>query len=157
IVESASVAGERFSLWKVSAAAGIEPDRVEDLCDTLARRQQFIRRGAPIELAEDIAAAHYEFIHSLYRQAVYRRLADGTRSKLHQTLAERLRGVCVSAEQEQELASEIALHFEGGRDYEAAVHYLVLAAENAAGRFAYRDSIAVLQHALKLVPKVNFA
>src|SRR5262249_27367275 len=41
IVESASVAGERFSLWKVSATVGIEPDHAEDLCDALARRQQF--------------------------------------------------------------------------------------------------------------------
>src|SRR5262249_19872388 len=107
MVEGASVAGERFSLWKVSATVGIEPDRVEDLCDALARRQQFIRRRPPIELTEDIAGVRYEFIHSLYRQAVYRRLADGTRSRLHQKLGERLKGLCASPEQEQDLASEI--------------------------------------------------
>jgi DNA-binding winged helix-turn-helix (wHTH) protein/tetratricopeptide (TPR) repeat protein len=155
ILESASVAGERFSLWKIGAVVDLEPDRVEDLCDALARRQQFIRRAAQIELAQDIPGAQYEFIHSLYRQAVYRRLSDGTRSRLHHNLGERLKGLCTSADQEQELASEIALHFEGGRDYEDAIPYLILAAENAAVRFAYRDSIAVLQHALKLVPRIN--
>jgi tetratricopeptide (TPR) repeat protein len=48
----------------------------------------------------------------------------------------------------------VAFHFEEGRDYEPAVRHLLLAAENATSRFAYRDSIQVLQHALKLVPKI---
>ena len=154
IVEGASVAGECFSVWKVSATVGIEPDQVEDLCDELARRQQFIRRAIPIEPADDIGV-QYEFIHSLYRQAVYRRLSDRIRSRLHQNLGVCLKELCTSAEQEQELASEIALHFEAGRDYEHAIRYLILAAENASGRFAYRDSIEVLQQALKLIPRVT--
>src|SRR5262249_55919535 len=67
-------------------------------------------------------------------------------------LAERLKGLCSASR--RELAAEIALHFEKGREYTFAVDYLLLAAENAAVRFAYRDSIQVLQHALTLVPKV---
>ena len=113
IVESASVAGERFSVWKVSATVGIEPDHVEDLCDALARRKQFIRHAVPIEPAEDAVGVQYEFIHSLYRQAVYRRLSDGIRSRLHQNLGVRLKGLCTSAEQEQELASENCPPFRG--------------------------------------------
>src|SRR4029077_12745968 len=37
---------------------------------------------------------------------------------------------------------------------EQAIRYLKLAAENATSRFAYRDSIQTLQHALKLVSRV---
>jgi len=55
------------------------------------------------------------------------------------------------------LATELALHFEGGRDYEQAIRYLILAAENAAGRCAYRDSIEILDHALELVAKLSTA
>src|SRR5262249_23483668 len=33
--------------------------------------------------------------------------------------------------------------------------FLILAAENAASRFAYRDCIQVLQHALELIPRVQ--
>jgi len=71
---------------------------------------------------------------------------------LHLGLAARLQTLCTPGR--RELASEVAFHFEEGRDYESAIRYLVLAAENAASRFAYRDSIQVLQHALKLVPKI---
>jgi tetratricopeptide (TPR) repeat protein len=51
-----------------------------------------------------------------------------------------------------ELASELAFHFEEGREYEKAARCLMMAAENAAGRFAYRDSIQILNRALELVP-----
>ena len=52
----------------------------------------------------------------------------------------------------QELAAEIALHLEKGLAYDDAIASLVLAAENDAARFAYRDSIQVLRHTLTLVP-----
>jgi ATP/maltotriose-dependent transcriptional regulator MalT len=51
-----------------------------------------------------------------------------------------------------ELASELALHFEEGRDYEQAARFLMLAAENTARRFSYRYSLQILRHALEIVP-----
>jgi tetratricopeptide (TPR) repeat protein len=50
------------------------------------------------------------------------------------------------------LASELALHFEEGRDYEQASRFLILAAENTARRFSYRDALQILGHALEIVP-----
>ena len=50
----------------------------------------------------------------------------------------------------RELASELALHFEVGRDFEQAARCLIWTAENAARRFAHGDSIRALQLALEL-------
>ena len=50
-----------------------------------------------------------------------------------------------------ELASELALHFEQGRDFERAARYLILSAENAAHRYAHRDAAEILEHALGLL------
>ena len=50
-----------------------------------------------------------------------------------------------------ELASELALHFEHGREFERAARYLILSAENAARRYAHRDAAAILEHALGLL------
>ena len=152
VLKSASVAGERFSVWTITNMLDISPDQIEDLCDQLSARQQVIKSAGIQELSNGLASAHYEFGHSLYRQAIYRSLSDGTRSRLHLGLAARLQTLCMSGH--RELASEVAFHFEEGRDYEPAIRYLLLAAENATSRFAYRDSIQILQHALKLVPKV---
>jgi len=40
-------------------------------------------------------------------------------------------------------------------EYEQAARFLILAAENAAARFAYRDCIQVLQHALEFIPRIQ--
>ena len=82
-------------------------------------------------------------------------MSESARSKLHLLLARRLKSFCDPCE--QELATELALHFEGGRDYEQAVNYLLVAADNAVGRFAYRDCMEILQHAHELVLKLTLS
>src|SRR5262249_31556642 len=46
ILRSASVAGDGFSIGAIAGTLGLEPQRIEELCEGLARRQQLIR---PIE------------------------------------------------------------------------------------------------------------
>jgi DNA-binding winged helix-turn-helix (wHTH) protein len=153
ILRSASVAGDRFSVWAVTGALEIESSHIEDACEGLAEKQQFIKTAGIHELANGEFSAHYEFRHSLYREVLYRQLSDVNRSRLHRLLGQRLKTLCTPTK--PELAAELALHFEGGREYDEAISYLILAAENAARRFAYRDSIELLRHALGLVAKLS--
>ncbi len=148
ILQSCSVAGEHFSVWAVAVMLETAPTSIEEICDQLAQREQFIRFVGVHEAANGADSAHYEFGHSLYRQALYRSLSSHHRSKLHRSLGERLMPICGAGK--PELASELALHFEEGRDYERAARYLMLAAENAAHRFSQRDSIQILRRALEL-------
>ena len=152
-LEAGSVVGEHFSAWVISAALAEAPDRIEDLCDGLADRQQVIKAIGIQEIPSAMPAAHYEFRHALYRQAIYRRSAPGKRARFHRAIAEQLK--TVSGLRQRKLASEIAFHFESGGEYEQAARFLLLAAENAAERFAYRDCIQVLQHALQLTARIE--
>ena len=152
VLSQASVAGDRFSVWAVTTEPDLTSDAVETACERLAERRQFLRPAGFHELANGTVSAHYEFRHALYREAVYRRLSEVRRSRLHRLLAARLGALCRPGK--QELAAELALHFEEGHEYDLAIGHLVLAAENAAARFAYRDSIRVLEHGLTLVTKV---
>src|SRR5262249_48643423 len=86
--------------------------------------------------------------HSLLRESAYGRLSNLNRSKLHKSHGERLRSVQRAAH--PEMASELALHFEEAREYAEAIKYLVVTAEHAGRRFAHRDAIHVLRHALGL-------
>lgn len=149
ILESGSVAGERFSIWAAAAMLGASASSIEEQCDKLANRQRFIRLIGIHDAPDGAPSAHYEFRHSLYRQALYRSLTGLNRSKLHLTLAERLMPICTAGK--SELASELALHFEAGRDYERAARCLMLAAENTQKRFSDRDSIQLLRQALELI------
>ncbi len=153
ILKSASVAGERFSVWAITTSSDKDAVSIEDACESLADRLQFIKAAGIHELVNGQISAHYDFRHSLYREVLYRRLSESARATLHLQLANRLKAFCNPCE--TELASELALHFEGGHDYEQAIYYLTLAANNAAGRLAYRDSIEILLHALELAAKLE--
>src|SRR5256885_892628 len=100
ILRSASVAGERFSVWAITTAAEIDPATIEDACEGLADRLQFIKAAGIHKLANGQISAHYEFRHSLYREVLYRRLSEASRARLHLQLAQRLKAVCGPCVQE---------------------------------------------------------
>src|SRR5262245_46695369 len=43
VLKTASVAGEHFSVWAIAPASEMESNRIEDVCEGLTERQQFIR------------------------------------------------------------------------------------------------------------------
>ena len=91
----------------------------------------------------------YEFIHALYHEVYYSRLTPGRRMQLHQRIGERLEQGY--RDHTGEIAAELALHFEHGRDFHRAVAYLQQAAEQATQRFAYPECIRHLSKALELL------
>ena len=152
-LQSGCIAGERFSVWAVTAMLDASPSAIEQACDRLGDRQQLIRSLGIRTAANGTPSAHYEFRHSLYRQGLYRNLSGLHRSKLHHRLGELLMPLCDAGK--PELASEVALHFEEGRDFARAARCLILAAENAAKRFSHRDAVRILERALELVPAMQ--
>jgi DNA-binding winged helix-turn-helix (wHTH) protein len=151
ILRAASVGGRRFSAWTILTALDMAPAQIEDTCDTLAGKQQVIRRGGVYQLPDGAVSAQYEFKHALYREVLYRQLPGPQKSQIHRKLAERLEEL--GGADKPSIASELALHFEAGHAYQRAVHYLIAASENAAGRYAHRESIKLLRHALELCPR----
>lgn len=151
-LRSASVAGRRFSAWSVAAMLNLDVSRAEDICENFARRHQFLRPGRGGVVLGEGDSAQYEFRHALYREALYRRLPMTQRANLHAQLArmaESAYGTDIGA-----FASEIALHFENGRDGERAARYLVLSAANASRKYAHSDARLTLSHALDLLAAV---
>jgi len=157
VLKSASAAGRRFSAWSVAAMLDSNVADAEDICDNLTQRQQFLRPGRAAGALGAAQSTHYEFRHSLYREALYRRIPEGQRARWHRRLAERAEELLpesngtTASDNALELASELALHFEQGRDFERAVRYLLLSAENAGRRYAHRDAAAILEHASGLL------
>jgi DNA-binding winged helix-turn-helix (wHTH) protein/tetratricopeptide (TPR) repeat protein len=160
VLKSASVAGRRFSAWAVAGMLQMDIAEAEEICHKFTQRQQFLRpgRGAgalgggPAALGGTLST-HYEFHHALYRRALYQQLAPAQRAQLHRSLAIQAEGLLAGLGPDAafEMASELALHFENGRDFERAAHYLILSARNAGRRYAHLDAIATLEHALSLL------
>ncbi len=144
LLRAASIAGSRFSVWAVSVMLELDRERAEELCETLAQQQQFLKRPD--------GSSQYEFRHALYREILYRRLRVTERRQLHLRLAEHMEAL--STPVDPALASELALHFEQGQGYDRAIHYLMMTARNHARRYAHTDSVALLRHAMELLPQL---
>lgn len=147
----ASVAGSEFTAFTV-AGGGVDQSTVEECCDSLAQRHLLLREVGPVQLPDGSVSGAYQFTHSLYREVLYRECSQASKVRLHQRIGQAL-------EQQWngdrvEIASELARHFQEGRDYVRAVDYLRLAAENATHRCAFGEAVAILEGALEAVAKL---
>jgi DNA-binding winged helix-turn-helix (wHTH) protein/tetratricopeptide (TPR) repeat protein len=151
VLEVAAVAGAEFPAAAI--AVGLEQGltEVEEKCEELDRRRLFLRTTGVCALPNGIVTARYGFIHTLYQEVVYQRVAAGRRVRLHQLIGERVEEVY--GERASEVAAELAMHFEHGHDYRRAVKYLRQTARNHSLRYANREAIAYLIRALKLVER----
>jgi predicted ATPase len=151
-LEAASVAGAEFSPGAVAAGLGEGQAAFETLCDELARQRQFIQECGVQELPCGEAVTRYGFIHALYQNVLYERVSASRRVQLHRRIGEH--GEAAYGERAGEIAAELAMHFERGRDYKRAAKYLQKAAENDIRRFAYREAVRLSRRGLELIEKL---
>jgi predicted ATPase len=149
ILEVASVAGVEFSAATVAAGVETTVEAVEEQCAELARRESFLQARGTADWPDGTVATRYGFLHALYQEVLYERLPAGRRQRLHQRIGEREEAAY--GEQAREIAAELALHFERGREYRKAVQYLQQAGENAVRRSAHQEAIALLTKGLELL------
>jgi tetratricopeptide (TPR) repeat protein len=152
VLEVASVAGAEFSAAAVAAGVETKVEVVEEQCTELAQRELFLWANGNSEWPDGTVVAQYGFLHALYQEVLYGRVPAGRRQRLHQRIGEREEAAY--GNQAKEIAAELALHFEQGRDYRKAVRYLQQAGENASRRSAYVEAIDLLTKGLELLKRL---
>ena len=153
VLEVATIAGVSFAPALSAPTADMDAGMFEACCDALARRGQILRRAGMQELPDSRIVQRYSFSHALYREVLYERQAPAQRAMLHRRRAERL--VEVFADAHDDVAREVAHHFEKGADWARAVKYLRRAADVAARRVSLEGARANLQHALALTARLS--
>jgi DNA-binding winged helix-turn-helix (wHTH) protein/tetratricopeptide (TPR) repeat protein len=148
-LEAASVAGMDFSAAAVAAAVDADVVHVEEVCARLARRRQFLLVTGRAEWPDGTVATRCSFVHALHHEVVYERVGAARRAQLHRQIGERHEAGY--GDRAAELAAELAVHFERGRDNRRAVHYSRLAGDNALRLSAYREAAVHLTRALTLL------
>ena len=151
-MEAASVAGVEFVSAALAGAIGSEVTTVEELCDDLAERFNFLRPGVESELPDGTETRCYAFTHALYQDVLYRRVTGTRRVKLHQSIGQWMENAY--ADRANDVAAELAMHFEKARDYRRVARYLRQAAENAIVRCANREAMALATRAIDLLRKL---
>ena len=149
VLEAASVSGDTFDLAVVAAAADLDEDAAETVLREAGSRR-FVRFSA-VAPGDDRRSPQLEFIHALLRDALYAGVLRSRRAALHHriaTLEEDARGT-----RADEIAAELALHFELGGDDNRAVHYLQRAGDSARRRSAFREARRHYERALDLLTR----
>jgi predicted ATPase/predicted Ser/Thr protein kinase len=149
LLEAASVAGMSFTLSVVATVTGISVREAESALTFLSRRQRFIRRSDVLKSSTGRVLSGFEFVHVLYREVLNQRILPERLEELH-----RLVGASketLDAQDVQQIAAELAMHFELGRESQRAVFYLEQAAQNARSRSAYAEAQIHLNKALLLL------
>jgi DNA-binding winged helix-turn-helix (wHTH) protein/predicted ATPase len=152
VLEVGSVAGVEFSAAAVAAGCADDVMRSDERCAALVRRSQLLRLCGEQVWPDGTVAGCYAFVHALYHEVLYSRLTVARRVALHRQIGVRMEAAYGT--QTEDIAGELAQHFERGRDDQRAVQYLRQAANNALCRSAYREAIAHLTKGLDILQRL---
>jgi class 3 adenylate cyclase/tetratricopeptide (TPR) repeat protein len=137
LMKIASVVGRRFHVDLVMRAGAERDLALKELTNNSI-------------LIEDGELGQYRFKHALVQDAIYESLLSTDRCSLHSKIAHRLEDLWVG--QEQEVAEELARHFELANESVSAARYSLKAGEKALELFALRDAARWFVGSLSLFP-----
>jgi DNA-binding winged helix-turn-helix (wHTH) protein/tetratricopeptide (TPR) repeat protein len=152
LLEAAATIGLEFSTALLAAALELPLERVDELCDGLARRALFLRRDGTEEWPDGAVHARYRVTHGLVGEVCTARSAASRRQRWHRLVAAQLEAVY--ADRVGEVATVLATHYHQGQQPSRAVTYYVLAAERAVRRFAVADAMTLYARALDVLGRV---
>ncbi len=145
----ASVVGRVFWVGAL-ARLGTSPADLPRLLDSLEARD-FIRRERRSGIEGD---EQFSFKHVLIREVAYGILPRAARRQRHAVVARFIEDIA-SSYVEEAGASLLAYHWQEAGDSDAAVRYLLLAADNAGRAWAKGEAVALLNQALDLIPEAD--
>jgi predicted ATPase len=151
ILEAAAVVGREFSAHIVAAALEAAAAEIEQRCDKLVQRGQFVCSMENEVSANVTQTARYIFSHDLYWTAAYERSSRNLRRRWYQRIAEKIR---TDAARHDEVATELAYYFEHAGLPAEAAHFCALAGERSLRRFANSEAIAQFRRGIGLLKNV---
>ena len=149
ILEAASASGREFSASAVAAALGLDADAVDGRLQAVARSVRLVEARGLDSPPHRATSGRHRFVHALHQRGLYGRLSPAGRARLHRRLGAAEESAW--GDRSDEIAAELALHFERGGDAPRAIRFLRSAAENAARRLAGTEAVTHLTRAIGLV------
>jgi predicted ATPase/DNA-binding winged helix-turn-helix (wHTH) protein len=149
LLEAASLIGVIFPAWAAAAALNGDLEEVEDQYEKLTRRLHFLNPAGHDELPDGTQSAFYVFAHGLYREVLYKRQSSSRRARRHRRVAEKL--LQLFAGREQDVAAEIATHFEAAGDWNLAADALMTSARAYLSRGDQEEALLLMRQAAGLI------
>jgi DNA-binding winged helix-turn-helix (wHTH) protein/tetratricopeptide (TPR) repeat protein len=148
LAQVASLVGLEFSAAAVAAGAGTRAKDVEAACQSIVREYRILYESQAEEWPDGTVASRFGFVHALYREALHERLPAGRRVELHRRIGARL--AQAYERRSDEIAAQLAMHFDRGRDPVRAIAYFRKAGEASLRRKAPQEAASHYERALGL-------
>ncbi|MBX3220627.1 MAG: AAA family ATPase [Labilithrix sp.] len=152
ILEAAAVAGMTFTAGMVAHALDDDTDVVDSACESLATGRRLLQYVGTEAWPDGTIQSRYSFGHSLFQHAARMRSTSATVRALHRRIAERLEAGY--AHRADEVAAELAMHFERGQVPMKAARYHLAAGDRAGRRYGLREAIVHYEQARALLEGV---
>jgi tetratricopeptide (TPR) repeat protein len=151
-LQYASVEGTEFLSSVTAKLLGVEEIDLEESLASIAKSHRLIETRGEEELPDGTLATRYRFSHALYQNFLYGDLVNKRRMLLHQQAGEQL--LRHYGKRAPQIATQLAIHFEQGRDFPRAVEYLTHAGDHAAKLYGYAEAERHYTRALNLAQKL---
>ncbi|HET9956363.1 MAG TPA: AAA family ATPase [Polyangiaceae bacterium] len=154
-LQYASVIGAEFGSLTLATLLGEDEVALEERLDQLARLNRLVESLGEERLPDGRFSVRYRFAHWLYQSVIYDGLAAKRRMLLHAQIADSL--LLEYGGETQRVAGQLASHLKAARDFPRAIHYVMLAADNASRLHANREATQHYTEALSLIPELSSA
>jgi DNA-binding winged helix-turn-helix (wHTH) protein/tetratricopeptide (TPR) repeat protein len=149
IIEVAGIAGMTFTAGVVAHALDADADGVDSACESLANERRLLEYAGTEPWPDGTIQSRYAFRHALFQHAALARNTAATVRARHRKIAERLETGYVG--HEEDIAGELAVHFEHGQTPTKAARHHVVAGERAARRWGYTEAAEHFERARALL------
>jgi ABC-type oligopeptide transport system substrate-binding subunit/class 3 adenylate cyclase/ABC-type transporter Mla MlaB component len=144
----ASVEGEDFTAQVVGQVQEVSERKIlTRLSRELEKHHRLVRAGEETKVGDRILSS-YRFTHTLFQQYMYNDLSAGERRILHGEVARVLEQLY--AGQTEGIAVQLAYHYSQAKQADQAIHYLLMAGDQARISYAYEEAIDFYERALAL-------
>jgi hypothetical protein len=140
VVETAAVAGASFTAGVVAHALDADVDDVDSACESLANERRLLKYERTETWPDGTIQSRYAFGHSLFQHAALTRSTSATVRAWHRKIGERLEAGY--AEREEEVAAELAVHFDCGQMPARAAHHYLIAGDRTGRHHGLPESVA---------------
>src|ERR1044072_2161711 len=151
-LQYASIEGTEFLSTVTAKLLGVDEIDLEERLAHIGKTHRLIETLGEEELPDGSLTTRYRFAHALYQNFLYGDLVNKRRIALHHQAGEAL--LKHYGKRAPQIATQLALHFERGRDFERAVEYLIHAGDHAAKLYGYAEAERHYSQALKFVEKL---
>jgi DNA-binding winged helix-turn-helix (wHTH) protein len=152
IVETAAVAGARFTAGVVAHALDADIDAVDSACESLANERRFLKYEGTESWPDGTIQSRYSFGHSLFQHAALARSTSASARAQHRKIAERLEAG--HAPRTEEIATELAAHFDRAQMPTKAARYHIAAGDRAGHSYGLLEAVGHYERACALLARM---